>query len=87
MDNQKKAYENLLKGIQNYVKDVINKYTDRTYTGLIVGVSNSSDNTYIVNINGVQYTNVPTIGGTCTTNATVRVLVPQGNFSNMFILK
>ena len=73
-----------MQGIQNYVKDVINKYCDKTYTGLITAIT---DDGYTVSINGIEYPNVDTIGGTCTLNETVRVLVPQGSFSNMFIIK
>ena len=73
-----------MQGIQNYVKDVINKYCDKTYTGLITAIT---DDGYTVSINGIEYPNVDTIGGTCTINETVHVLVPQGSFSNMFIIK
>jgi transcriptional regulator with XRE-family HTH domain len=42
---------------------------------------------YTVEINGVEYSHVSTTGGRCNIYETVHVLVPQGNFSNMFILK
>lgn len=86
MDNNKKAYEALIKGIQNYIKETIDKYADKTYTVVVTG-TNGYDSTYNINLNGVIYTNVPTIGGICNINETVRLLIPQGNYSKMVILK
>lgn len=57
---------------------------DKTKTGIIKGVSN---NGYTVLIDGVEYNNVPTIGGGCLVNETVRVVYPQNKMNNMFILK
>lgn len=84
MDEEQKAYQKLMQGIQNYVKDMVYKYSDKTYTGIIKSVD---DDGYTVSINGIEYPNITTIGGTCAIQETVRVLVPQGRFSNMFILK
>lgn len=84
MNEQQKAYQKLIQGVQNYVKDMVDKYSDKTYTGIIKAINTDG---YTVMINGVQYPNIDTIGGSCTLNETVKVLVPQGNFSNMFILK
>lgn len=84
MNFERKAYNTLLQGIQNYVKDLVNKNCDKTYTGIVTQITEDG---YTVLVNGVSYPNLDTIGGTCGINETVKVLVPQGNFNNMFILK
>lgn len=86
MDAVKEAYNTLIKGIQNYVDLAITKGTDKTYSAIIQAVD-STENEYTVLLNNVSYSGVSTIGGTCEVNEVVHVLVPQGNFSNMFILK
>ena len=47
----------------------------------------SVEDEYTVEINGVEYSHVSTTGGSCNIYETVHVLVPQGNFTNMFIIK
>ena len=86
MDKEARAYQSLIKGIQQFVRDTVDKYSDKTYTGLITAYDSDEDE-YTVNLNGVEYEHVSTIGGSCNIYETVHVLVPQGNFSNMFILK
>lgn len=86
MDKQNRAYTALLRGIQQFVRDTVDKYSDKTYTGLIRAYDSVEDE-YTVEINGVEYSHVSTTGGRCNIYETVHVLVPQGNFSNMFILK
>jgi hypothetical protein len=86
MDKQNRAYTALLRGIQQFVRDTVDKYSDKTYTGLIKAYDSVEDE-YTVEINGVEYSHVSTTGGRCNIYETVHVLVPQGNFSNMFILK
>ena len=73
----------LEKGILRYVDNSIENapYT-QVYTGLI---KSSGVDGYTVNLNGVEYTNVPS-KGTFLTNDTVRVVVPNNQYSNMFIL-
>lgn len=86
MDKQLQAYKSLLRGIQQYIKDTVGRYADRTYVGVIKAYD-STENEYTVELNGIEYSHVATIGGSCNINETVHILVPQGNFSNMFILK
>ena len=84
-DNQL-AYEELKKGIQTYVEHCLDNYpNDITYTGIVIAVR--PFNLYNIKINGVTYNNISTIGGTCVKNELVKVLVPQGNYSAMVILK
>lgn len=87
MDKDKIAYEQLLQGIQSYVNECLTNGNNRdiTTTGRIVEVV--EDGGYTVEINGIQYSDVDTIGGECTLNEMVRVMIPQGQYNNMFILK
>src|SRR5574344_852867 len=81
----KNAYKQLLQGIQSYVnKCLAESDRDITTTARVVGTKNGL---YIVEINGVQYSGIDTIGGTCSLNEMVRVMIPQGQYNNMFILK
>lgn len=81
----KNAYKQLLQGIQSYVnKCLAESDRDITTTARVVGTKNGL---YIVEINGVQYSDVDTIGGTCDVNEMVKVMIPQGQYNNMFILK
>ena len=82
---EKNAYQQLLEGIQYYVDKVVSDNQEKTFTARIV--SAEEDGTYTINLNGVKYSNISTIGGSCSVNETVRVLVPQGQYNNMFILK
>ena len=86
MEKDKIAYEQLLQGIQSYVNKCLGESNrDITTTGKIVEVV--KDGCYTVEINGVQYSDIYTIGGKCTLNEMVRVVIPQGQYDNMFILK
>ena len=86
MEKDKIAYEQLLQGIQSYVNKCLGESNrDITTTGKIVEVV--EDGGYTVEINGVQYSDIYTIGGKCTLNEIVRVAIPQGQYNNMFILK
>lgn len=83
-------YENAVDQLKEGIKTYINKKTDeipcdRTFTALVTKVN--SNGTYAVLLNGVEYNHIKTIGGTCYVNETVKVLVPQNNYNNMFILK
>lgn len=85
MNKNEIAYQQLIKGIQNYIEERLNNIGyDKTYTAIVKGVGIFG---YQVLLNGQLYNNVNTIGGTCTINETVKVVVPQNNLSNMFILK
>ena len=86
MEKDKIAYEQLLQGIQSYVNKCLEESNrDITTTGKIVEVV--EDGGYTVEINGVQYSDIDTIGGECALNEMVRVVIPQGQYNNMFILK
>ena len=73
----------LEKGILRYVDNSIENapYT-QVYTGLI---KSSGVDGYTISLNGVEYANVPS-KGTFLANDTVRVVVPNNQYSNMFIL-
>lgn len=86
MEKDKIAYEQLLQGIQSYVNKCLEESNrDITTTGKIVEVV--EDGGYTVEINGVQYSDIDTIGGECVLNEMVKVVIPQGQYNNMFILK
>lgn len=86
MRKDKIAYEQLLQGIQSYVNKCLEESNrDITTTGKIVEVV--EDGGYTVEINGVQYSDIDTIGGECVLNEMVKVVIPQGQYNNMFILK
>ena len=86
MEKDKMADEQSLQGIQSYVNKCLGESNrDITTTGKIVEVV--EDGGYTVEINGVQYSDIYTIGGKCKLNEMVRVVIPQGQYNNMFILK
>jgi propanediol utilization protein len=54
-------------------------------TGLIVEVQ--QNNLYTIIINGVEYSQVPSLNqAVYEVNNTVKVIIPQGQFTNIFIL-
>ena len=84
-DKDKIAYEQLLQGIKSYVdKCLAESKRDITTTAKVVDIS---DDLYTVELDDVQYKGLDTIGGTCTINEMVKVMIPQGQYNNMFILK
>lgn len=85
-EREKNAYDQLLQGIQSFVKKCVNESNrDITTTARIISIQ--SDGSYNIDLNGVEYKNIDTIGGECTLNEMVRVVIPQGQYNNMFILK
>ena len=85
-EREKNAYDQLLQGVQSFVKKCVNESNrDITTTARIVSVQ--SDGSYNIDLNGVEYKNISTIGGTCKNNEMVKVMIPQGQYNNMFILK
>lgn len=58
---------------------------DRTYTAKVSG--GNLQGGYDVSFNGVTYTGIKTLGGSCVANEIVKLIVPQNNYSQMFILK
>lgn len=88
MNKCETAIESLKNGIKVYVDNEIeNIKADKTYIAVIVGIYSTDDNTYNINLNGTEYTNIPTSGGVCTVNETVQVRFPCGNSNNMYIDK
>ena len=83
-EKDKIAYEQLLQGIQSYVKKCLAENKEITTTAKIVEID---EDEYTIELNGVQYSGVSTIGGTCSLNEMVKVMIPQGQYNNMFILK
>ena len=86
MDKYENAVDQLKDGIKTYIEKKTSEIPcDRTFTALVTG--KDGNNTYTISLNSVEYHNIKTIGGTCYINETVRVLVPQNNYNNMFIIK
>lgn len=86
MDKNANAVEQLKTGIKTYIDKKADEIPcDKTFTALVTKVS--SNGFYSISLNGVEYNNIRTIGGTCKVNESVKVLVPQNNYNNMFILK
>lgn len=82
----KKAIEELKKGIALYVEKLLNEAPfDKTVTGIIKDIG-TLPNTYNIVINGVEYNNILSYD-THNANDTVKVLIPQNNYNNMFILR
>lgn len=87
-EKDKIAYEQLLQGIQSYVKKCIEENNrDITTTGIISSIDDEDGLLYTVKLDNVEYSNIETIGGTCKLNETVKIMIPQGQYNNMFILK
>lgn len=84
-DKNKIAYEQLLQGIKSYVdKCLAESNRDITTTAKVV---EADEDEYTIELNGIKYSGVSTIGGICSINEMVRVMIPQGQYNNMFILK
>ena len=83
-DKDKIAYEQLLRGIQSYVDKCLAENKEITTTAKVVEID---EDEYTIELNGVKYNGITTIGGTCSLNEMVRVMIPQGQYNNMFILK
>ena len=83
-DKDKIAYEQLLQGIKSYVDKCLAENKEITTTAKIVEID---EDEYTIELNGVQYSGISTIGGTCSLNEMVKVMIPQGQYNNMFILK
>ena len=82
-DKDKIAYEQLLRGIQSYVDKCLAENKEITTTAKVVEID---EDEYTIELNGVKYNGITTIGGTCSLNEMVRVMIPQGQYNNMFIL-
>lgn len=79
------SVDKLKEGVKFYVDEKIkNAPFTKIYTGRIVG---ATDFGYQVLYNSKTYDDVQTIGGICLMNETVRIVIPDNNMNNMFILK
>ena len=83
MANNDKAMQSILDGV-NIIVDKKFKKTPILENGVI---TNIDSNGYTVKVNGVEYNNVKTTGGSCSLKETVKVGIPYGNYSRMFIIK
>lgn len=80
----KQASESLLKGINYAIENKLNKAPmDKTFTGIIKNIK--EDNTYDVLIQGKIYTNISSIFNGLKINETVKIKVPQNQYSQMYI--
>ena len=75
----------LEKGVLRYFDAMLDKAPyDKTVGGVI---KDSTASGYTVTIGNTDYTNVPTTSSTShSVNDTVKVMIPQGQYNNMFIL-
>ena len=85
MDKIENAVNELKKGIIGYVKNYMNNAGyDKTVVGIVKSV-NGTKSTVV--INQIEYSNIPKLDYvTVTENDIVKVVIPQNNYSNMFIL-
>lgn len=83
--SMKSIIDNLWEGITFYVNERFkNAPFDKTDTAIIKGVSEFG---YVIDYNKNLYADVRTIGGTCYINETVKIMIPQNNMNNIFIMK
>lgn len=86
MEKAENAYNQLLNGIKDYVLST-SENIPRDITGSATIRRVNGNGTYDIMFGNVVYTNIKTLGGICKPNETVKVLIPQGQYNNMFILK
>ena len=83
----REVQESLFKAIDSLVNDRLDKYSiDKTITCNIVKCSNALKHEYIVNYQGGNMTAYAEDETAYSKNASVYVLVPEGNFSNKKII-
>lgn len=83
MDNNN-AMSELVKGVDYLVRQSFNSAPfDRTFIGIIKGIQGD---TYTVQINDVEYKNIKSLQNGLSVYDIVKVVVPQNNMNNMFIL-
>lgn len=83
--NMKSIIDNLMEGIKFYINERFKTAPyDRTDTAIIKGISEFG---YVISYNNTLYSDVKTTGGTCSINETVKIVIPQNNINNIFILK
>lgn len=83
-DKNIEAINVLIKGIDTLIENKMSGVT-QILTGVITNV-NVSEGLYSVVINGNTYTEVSSITDTLSVGVTVKVVIPQGQYNQMFIL-
>ena len=84
METNKNITNEILKGIQYLIKEEIKKSPlDKTLTGIIKEVK--ENNLYDVSLGDNLYTNIPSICNGLKINNTVKIKIPQGQYSQMYI--
>lgn len=79
----REASKSILKGIDYLIKKRMENYSiDKTFTGIIKSKDN---NLYGVMIQGKTYNNVPSMFNSLDINDTVKIKIPQGRYSQMYI--
>ena len=82
--SSKQASDALLKGIEHIVTTKIKKASvDKTFTGIIKQIKN--DNLYDVEMQGQVYEDIPSIFSNLSQNSIVKIKIPQGQYSSMYI--
>lgn len=76
----------IINAIETIVDNAISKAGfDRTRSAIVVGAN--ANNTYKIKMDGIEYNNVVTYGnGALAVGAVVKVIIPNGQASQMFIL-
>lgn len=86
-DQNKEAMGEIIKGMSYLVDKKFNDSATLIYTGIITQVSEiDSVHYYSVKINGNTYQNVQSITTALSVNQIVKVVIPQGQYNQMFIL-
>lgn len=85
MDKVEKAFNELKKGIIGYVQNIIDSAPfDKVVIGTIKSVSG---NKMTVTINRKDYSEIPKLSHlTLSSGDVVKIMIPQNNYNNMFIL-
>lgn len=84
-DSNIEAINALLKGIDIVVSSKVDNNSTLILTGTILE-ADRGENTYTVSINGNSYKDIPTLTDILDIGLTVKVIVPQGQYNQMFIL-
>lgn len=84
METNKNITNEMLKGIQYLIKEEIKKAPlDKTVTGIIKEIK--EDNLYDVSLGDNLYTNIPSVCNGLKNNNIVKIKIPQGQYSQMYI--
>lgn len=84
-DKNTEAMKALLKGVETLIDSKLDNNITLILTGVVLSADRGED-TYTIAINGNEYKDVPTISDGIEMGQTVKVIVPQGQYNQMFIL-